>query len=395
MANTFNASLMPRILAGALKVLREETVLARKCTKDISSAAGELGQTVSIAVPSAQASYAITPAATAPALVDASFVARTVTVDQFRGSRFHLSATDMANYNLGNSEIVPNQIAEAARKLARDLNQAIVAKYTSIAGWAGDVTTNLFASSVNGLAAVDARLNYQLCPPESRVLITTLAGRSLALQLDDVKKNPQLAGDQEAYRRASLGMIYGMDVYHDRDIPTHAAGSGTIFSAAYINTAAAIGASTIVVRAATGGSITMKAGDIFTTSGDTTIYYTTTADLTVAAGATDTLTLDRPLEAAITINETLAVPTGFASGVNYLAGDLAGIGLVMRVPAAGGSIEGAPTLGPSMAMVDEFTGMPVKLTYLPGYHAAQWELSILYGAGVIDGRRLVRVGSLS
>jgi hypothetical protein len=391
MSNSFNSNLMPRILAGALRVLREEAVFAKMCTKDVSGAAGSLGQTVSIAVPSAQASYAITPAATAPSLVDATFVAKTVTIDQFRGSRFHLSTTDSVNYNLANSEIVPNQVAEAARKLARDVNQAIWGKYTKIYGWAGTATTNLFGSSINNLAAADQRLNQQLCPPDNRVLITTLAGRAAALQLDDVKKNPQLAGDPSAYRRASLGMIYGMEVFHDRDISSHTAGTG--FSAAYINTAASIGGATIAVRAATGGFLQLQAGDIFTVSSDTTVYYTSTSAISLAAGESGTITLDRPLDAALAINETLSTPTGFASGYNYIAGDLSGYGLVMRVPAADGSIDGAPTLGPSMSMVDDVTGIPLKLTYIPGYHAAQWELSVLYGVDIIDGRRLIRVGS--
>jgi len=392
-ANSFNSSLMPRILAGALRVLREEAVFAKMCTKDVSGAAGQLGQTVSIAVPSAQASYAITPAATAPSLVDAAFVAKTVTIDQFRGSRFHLSATDSVNYNLANSEIVPNQIAEAARKLARDVNQAIWGKYTKIAGWAGSGTGALFGTSINGLAAADQRLNQQLCPADNRVLITTLAGRAAALQLDDVKKNPQLAGDPSAFRRASLGMIYGMEVFHDRDISSHTAGTG--FSAAYINGAGAVGDATISIRAGTAGFVQIRAGDIFTTSGDTTIYYTTQSDLTLAATATGTITLDRPLEATVALNDTITSPTNYTTGYNYIAGDLSGYGLVMRVPAADGSIEGAPTLGPSMAMTDDVTGIPLKLTYLPGYHTAQWELSILYGVDIIDPRRLIRVGSSS
>lgn len=393
MANTFQTDLMPRILAGALQVLREEMVIASKVTKDYNGAAGQLGQTVSIAVPQAMDSYSITPAATAPALVDSKFFAKTVTVDTWKGSRFHLTQTDALNYNAANSNFVANQVAEAARRLARDVNQAVFAKYSKIYGWAGSAGAALFGSSINNVADVDYRLNYQLCPPENRLLVVSLADRQAALKLDDVKKNPQLAGDTEAYRRASLGMIYAFDVLHDRDVPSHTA--GTISGTANC-TATAKYSTAINIHAQTGCAISLKTGDIIKVSGgsgDANIWYTAQEDFTLAAGNDDALTVDRPIETALTASDTLAFPTGFATGTQNIAGDPAGFALVMRTP--GESIEGAPTFGPSIAMVDPKTGIPLKLTYLPGYHAAQWELSVLFGADVIDGRRLCRVATNS
>lgn len=391
MSNTFQAELMPRILAGALEVLREEMVLASKVTKDFNGAAGELGQTVSIAVPQAQDSYSITPAATPPALVDAKFLAKTITIDTWKGSRFHLSSTDVLNYNAANSRFVANQVGESARRLARDVNQAIFAKYTKIYGWAGSAGAALFGSSINNLADVDYRLNYQLCPPENRIMVVSLADRQAALKLDDVKKNPQLAGDTEAYRRASLGRIYAFDVLHDRDVPTHTAGSITGTVTASVATKYD---TTITLNAATGASVAMKAGDIFKLSGgsgSSLIYYTTQSDVTITAGNSGSVTLDRPLETALTTADAATLVTGFGTGPQDIAGDPIGFGLVMRTP--GNSIEGAPVYGPSVVMVDPKTGIPLKLSYLPGYHAAQWELSVLFGVDVVDGRRLCRVGT--
>ena len=97
------------------------------------------------------------------------------------------------------------------------------------------------------------------------------------------------------------------------------------------------------------------------------------------------------MDAAITATTAVSLVSGFGSGVQCIAGDPAGFALVMRTP--GDSIEGAPTLGPSLSMVDPQTGIPMKLTYLPGYHSAQWELSVLFGTDMIDGRRLVRAAT--
>lgn len=392
MSNTFATELMPRILAGALQVLREEMVVATKVTKDFNGAAGQLGQTVSVAVPQAMDSYSITPAATPPALVDARFLAKTVTIDTWKGSRFNLSSTDMLNYNLQNSQIVPNQIAEAARRLSRDVNQAIFSKYTKIYGWAGNVSASLFASNVNTLSDVDYRLNLQLCPAANRLLVCSLGDRQAALKLDDVKKNPQLAGDTEAYRRASLGQIYAFDVLHDRDIVSHT--TGTISAAnVTVNANTAKYATSVVVATGVGAAVALKAGDIVqfgSTAGQYNLY-AVQADVSCGANTTCTVTLDRPLDEALLATTVVGLPAGFGTGNQDIAGDMAGYALVMRTP--GESIEGAPTLGPSITMTDPMTGIPLKLTYLPGYHAAQWELSCLFGVDVIDGRRLVRVGT--
>jgi len=393
MSNTFATELMPRILAGALTVLREEMVIATKVTKDFNGAAGQLGQTVSVAVPQAMDSYNITPAATAPALVDARFLAQTVTIDTWKGSRFNLSSTDMLNYNLQNSQIVPNQIAEAARRLARDVNQAIFAKYTKIYGYTGNAAAALFGSNINNLADVDYRLNLQLCPAANRIVAIGLADRQDALKLDDVKKNPQLAGDTEAYRRASLGMLYGFDVLHDRDTPTHTAGTITVPANVTVNANTAKYSTTVVIACGVGAATAIKIGDViqFGTPAGQYNLYAAQNDLTISANSTGSLTLDRPLDAALLAATAVAFPTGYGSGVQCIAGDPAGFALVMRVP--GDSLEGAPTLGPSMAMVDPQTGIPLKLTYLPGYHAAQFELSALFGTDLIDGRRLTRVAT--
>ncbi|MEN6534293.1 MAG: P22 phage major capsid protein family protein, partial [Bryobacteraceae bacterium] len=323
MSNTFATELMPRILAGALQVLREEMVIASKVTKDYNGAAAQLGQTVSIAVPQAMDSYSITPAATPPALVDAKFLAKTITIDTWKGSRFHLTSADVLNYNAANSMFVPNQIAEAARRLARDVNQAIYAKYTKIYGYTGNALASLFASNINATAEVDYLLNFQLCPPSPRIMAVTLLGRQAALQLDDVKKNPQLAGDTEAFRRASLGMIYGMDVLHDRDVPTHDGSASNITGTPNIAANVAKYGTTVTVTANATQSANLVAGDVvrFTGGSGANVYYSVQDTLTLAANGTETIELDRPVETALTIADKMYLVSAANSAPQYIAGD--------------------------------------------------------------------------
>ncbi len=77
--------------------------------------------------------------------------------------------------------------------------------------------------------------------------------------------------------------------------------------------------------------------------------------------------------------------TSNTAGGRNLAFQPSAFGLVMRVPPM--DIEGAPTFGEHAVMTDPLTGMSMKLSYLPGYHLAQWELSVMYGVKMIDPRK--------
>lgn len=396
MSNTFASTLMPRILAGALQVLREEVAFAKLMSKDYEGSAGHLGQQVSVAIPYAADTYDVTPAAVPPALTDSKFYSRLITINTWKGTRFSFTPKEAMEYDFGNSQYVPRSIAEAARAQARLINQSITALWTKIPNLVGNVSSRLFASNIDSLADTRTRLNYQLCPPENRVLVMSLEDENDAMKLDDVKRNPQMAGDHDVYRKALLGRIYDIDLVRDRDIATSGA-AGTGITGTATCAATAKGSSTISVTMSGGGgdSLHFHDGDIFMISDDSTAssqlmrrQYANQGAVTIASAGTGTITLDHPLETTLAGTETLTVATGQGAGRVNIAGDLSGFGLVMRIPPS--SIEGAPTIGPSIDMTDPVSGIPMKLTYLPGYHAAQWELSTLWGVDVVDWRRLTR-----
>ena len=384
MANTFDSSLQPRILAGALEVLREEAALAAEVSKDFNGAAGMVGETVTINKPTAQSAGNLTPAATPPALTDNTYGVTSITIDKWKRSGFHLTDREATQIITGN--VVPNQIREAARALAYQLNSDLWATYKSSYGYAGTAGTDPFATNVNPVADARKALNYQRCPDGNRVLLIGLNEEASALKLDDFKKMLN-AGDANAFRRGDIGNLYGFRVRLDRQRPVHTAGTITTGLAAKAATAVAAGLKTFVATtAASTGACALLVGDVIAIAGHTTTY-TLTATATQASAATDvTLAFEPGLEVALAGGEAITVKA--SHGVN-MAFDPAGFGLVMRTPKD--AIEGAPTLGQHMVMVDPVSGMPLKLSYYPGYHAAQWELSILYGAAMIDPRRVVRL----
>jgi hypothetical protein len=364
---------MPRILGQALDVLTEEFWLASQTNKNFDGAAGQIGDNVVIAKPVANSTYSITPAATPPAFTDQTKDQVTLTIDTWKGSRFHFTSREAGQYRL--SDQVPNAIKEAARALAYQFNSDLWATYKGVYGYAGTAGTNPFATNVNPVADVRKVLNQQFCPEGERKLVLDYAAETAALQTDDLKKMLN-AGDANALRRGVLGNLFGFEVSRDFQVPTHTAGTS---SGHLINNGGgyAAGIKTVTVDTGTG---TMLVGDILTFAGVTGTYVVT------SALAANSVSFEPGLAGAVADNAAVTVK---ATHVVNLAFDPQAFGVVMKTP--GDSIEGAPTIGPSMTMVHPKSGIPMKLSYLPGYHGGQWELSILYGVKLVDPRRAARL----
>jgi hypothetical protein len=385
MANTFSSELMPRILAGALKTFREETVLAQNVAKDFNGAAGALGQVVSVSVPAAASVDDVTPAATPPAIVNTTPGVVQITIDQWKQSRFHLTEKEALEIVAGVQ--VPSQINESARILAYTLNAALMSTYKKIYGYAGTAGANPFTTNVTPVADVKQVLDYQMCPEGNRMLVVGLAEENKALSLTDTRY-ALYAGDQKAFRDGKLGSMFGMQLARDRQIPSHTAGTITTGLIAKAATAVAAGLKTCVgTTAGSSGACALLVGDIIQIGSDALNTYTLTAVATQASAASDvTLTFEPGLRTALAGSEAITVKA--THRVN-LALDPAALGLVMRTP--GNSIQGAPVLGEHFDMADPQTGIPMRLSYFPGYHLNQWELSILYGYQLIDPRRAARL----
>ena len=383
MPNTFSTNLLPRILAGALVVLREEVFLASKVNKDFNGAAGKIGQTVSVAVPYALSVGDVTPGPVPPTPGDLQIAAKTVTIDQWKKAGFHLTEQEATHYQT--ADLVPNQVAEAARALARTVNQSLFGLYPKVYGYAGTAGTNPFGGQtpvVDPVADVRQILSQQLCPESNRFLLVGFEEEAAALKTQDLKRMLN-AGDSQALRKGVIGELFGMTVLRDRDRPTHTAGSltGTVVP----NAATAKGLKTVVLATGQGEAIALKAGDIVI-FGSKTQTYAVQADLTVGASSTGSLSIEPALVDDLTTGDEVAVK---ASHKVNLAFEPNAFALVMRTPPS--AIEGAPTLGEHIAMVDPVSGIPARLSYYPGYHLAQWELSIMFGADIVDARRTARL----
>lgn len=379
MSNTIPAGtlqLMPNILGAALEVLRQEAAMATVVNHNFDDAEGSVGQVVNIAKAAPLSATDVTPAAVPPNLTDITFGYTQITINKWKKAIFYLNAQDATFFQTG--VLIPLQVREAVRSLAYQLNADIFASANAnVYGFAGTAGTNPFNTNVNPAADVKKVLDDQLCPPGNRYLVLGHQEVQKALQLQELKYMLN-AGDNGALRRGAVGNLFGMQTMGDIQLPTFTAGTdnGSYVIDGTGNTA--VGSTIIKLKT---GSGTILAGDLVTiTSGSVGYQYT----VTVALSA-NLMTISPGLQVAATDGDTVVTAGHGTTYRRNLAFDPSAFGLVMRVPPS--SIEGAPLYGVHMSMTDPKTGMSLKLAYLPGYHAAQWELSIMYGVNCVDPRK--------
>lgn len=385
MSNTFTNQ-MVAILSGALQVLREEATLVKIVGNNLSGEAAQKGQTINVSRPVAQSAGAITPAEVPPALVDKAPSVSQVTLSNWYGTRFHMTSKEMGEVLNPSRDFILPQIGEAARALIYSINASLFALYKKAYGYAGTAGTNPFYSDWDTLNEADKVLFNQLCPKGNRWAVMNAAAAESLKNVEDFF-NAAFRGDNQSVQMGVMGELGGFKLMADQQIPTHTAGTITTGLVAKSGTAVAAGTKSFsATTAGSTGACALLEGDVIAIAGHTTTY-TLTAAATQASAASDvTLAVEPGLEVALAGSEAITVK---GTHVVNLAFDANAFGLAMRVPAD--NIEGAPTLGPSVAMTDPVTGIPLKLTYLPGYHSAQWELSALWGCGMVDPRRVCRI----
>jgi hypothetical protein len=375
-ANNF-AVVMTNILAGALDTLREESPILSVVEKDFNGAASKQGDTVSVSIPVAQTATSVTPAATMPALADITPTNVTLTLDQWKASRFHITDKQFHEIASGNPQS-PGQIAEAARAISNAVNAEVLSHYKEIYGYAGTAGTVPFASDLTAMTAVRQVLNRQLCPDGNRVGLLDYSAEANYLNLP-VNQNAYQAGNNDTLVKGALNERMGFKLFRENQIPLHTAGTGASY---VLNGSHTAGATSIVIKT---GSGTVLVGDVVSFVGQTGTYRVVTG-----ASAAGTIVISPGLSAAGSDGDAMTIKASHRVNLFF---DPAAFAIVTRP--LSGPIEGAPQMGLSQSMTDAKTGLSMRLDYLPGYHAAQWELSLLWGSKVIDPRRAARLAGAS
>lgn len=379
MSNTLT-NVMPKILARSLMTLREQATMARLVNGDYSAEAKAKGDTIDVPVPTAAAATDVTPAATAPALVDNAPTKVAIALSNWKEVRFHLSDKEMTAIDQ-NAHFLPMAVSEAIRALANAINLSVLQKYTKVFGYVGTAGTTPFASTA--AAAIDARkaLHRQLCPRENRRGILNFDAEANALALASFADASQSA-DRNVKIEGEIGRKYGVDWFTDDQVLTHTAGTITTGLIAKAATAVAVGATSFVATtAASTGACALLAGDVIAIGSET---YTLSASATQASAATDvTLYLNNPIRTALTGSEAITVK---ATHVVNLAFHRDAFALAMRTLAKS-------NVNPENQSVlqDPKTGLSLRLEVSRGHKVDVWSLDALWGVECVRPELACRI----
>lgn len=374
MANTLTV-LVPTLIASLQRVLRQTGFILNVPGLDATATPAALNQTVNLPATAAQATYTVTPGATPPALVDTTPTAQTLTISQYKGSRFHVTAEDWRALEVRGPTFRLRQVDEAIAAL---LNEAATYVWTDLdanAGFAiGAAGTDPFASNPNALMDAWKFLSDAKAPSMDRIAALSTAEYAAAGKLAQFQKLNE-APPGTSFATAELGMLARFACGYDQAIGTHAV--GTQDGNYLVNNVAGYVIGDTAIALDTGAG-TFVAGDVVSFGAGTERYV-------VASYSAPTLTIRGGLRKAIANNDAVVVQAAHRSSI--LAHRDAAV-LAIRPPTEAPDGDAATTVA---IIPDPVTGIALRLAQYKGYHATQWEVSVVYGHKV---RRTPLLGKL-
>lgn len=374
MSNDLQA-LVPRILAQALKTLRENVVLPQLVRTDLSAEAKQRGQTVDVPIPfgMGEADEVVPSHLHSPTQDIAPAYAR-IALNRWFEKKLYLTDKDAGDIMDG---IIPMQLQEAARSLANRIDKDIwnlYKKVPNVIGTAGqtpfqDVTDPTQVYHKLG-AALEARriLNRNLAPQEDRRLVLNVDADANASGLRGFQSAADFGSDS-VVRNGQIRRASGYDWFMSQNSPTHVNGTtGTVVtngSPPLVNKA---GDTTLIVSGATAVGV----GDKFSIAGHSQQYTilenSTTTTFLIYPG----LVVDVPTSSAVTVYSSGA---GADISLAFHPWAFAFVARPMLDVVAPGSIV--------ESYVDNVTGIPLRLEIARQNRQTVFMLDILYGVDVL------------
>lgn len=360
MSNNLNV-LIPVIVASLQRVLRQTGFVFNGVTIDASNAAGAVGQTIQMPASVSLTPYDVSPGAVPPALTDITPTSDSLILTKYRATRFHLTGEDWKGIANRGPEFRARQMDEAIAALMHEASAFVWGVAEQSCGRAlGAVGTDPFASTPNILVDGWKLLADAKAPDLGRFAILSTAEYASAGKLSQFQKANE-AGSLANFGTMSLGMLSNFRTGYDQSVGTHAKGTAAGY---LVNGAVAAGVSTVEVDTGTG---TILAGDVVSFGSATDLYV-------VKSLVGTTLAFNVPLVAAVADNAAVVVKADHRANL-LIHPDAVAAGF--RAPAEAPDGDAADMV---QVISDPVTGIALRLAHYKGYHAGQWETSIVYGA---------------
>lgn len=370
-------NILQTLVAMGLKALRERCVMARIVNREYEQeiVGVKKGATVNVAVPAAITTRSVSPDVVPPAVTAVTPTSVPVTVDQFEEAPFAIDDKGLAQVDAG---IIPMQASEAIKSLANKIDKYLWGFYKKFYGYAGVAGTPPFATSLSEYLDGDKLANDQLMDADPRFFLMNTAARANALGLTQIS-SVSYRGEKSAILYGEIGMVLGSRWAMTQNVPTHVKG-GEDGNYTINNGLIVVGTKTLTVHDGTG---TILEGDIFTITGDTQTYVVVS---TVGGGTVTSIIIEPGLKVETVDGYALTFKSGGPQNL-----------LVHRDAIAFATaplIETAQTENRkknTAVIVDEKSGLSLRLEISDQYKQTQWAFDALYGAAVVRREFGVRI----
>ena len=368
------ASLFPTLYAGIAEFPRRQFGMIRAVQVDGQLSRAAKGQSVVWDVPQVSGAVDIEPAATLPA--PSADVAKSLTYTMAHRKGVRIAVTGEASEAIGDAAMAirrQNQYLQAFDKLAAGIESYLagVAILNASRAFGTADTVPFTASSTNleyfaklwGILAKNDRSNGEL----SLVLNTATAEAMRAYMGMLWKANE--AGDDEMMKNGYRTRVQGFNVFESNQITQHTKGTGANY---VMNGAHSAGATEITVKTGTG---TILAGDVISIADEPSGSKYVVVEGITAAG---TLKIGAP-------GLLGAAADGKAVSIHQYTPNLAfnqsALGLGCRLPEI--PKEGDAAID-ATSIRDPYTGLVFEVRRYAEYRQIVDEISIMYGAIVLD-----------
>jgi hypothetical protein len=316
----------------------------------------------------------VTPANSYPANSDHALTSKTITVDQWYNTRFHLTDQEVTQISDNDMWRMP-QLDEAVKALANQVDGAVLALYKDVYNNTGTAGTTPFASSAqfatDALKGAAKKLRDGLTPDSERYVVLDSAAEAAVLSLAEFNDLAR-SGRDEGIIEGEMGRRFGVDWYVNQNVPTHTHGTATAGTALQLNAEVAAGATSLVLKDS-GGSLTgtVVEGDLLEIGG---YQYVSNATYTAASNL---ITVSSFSPAAGTTHAANTAVTHKADSVSNMMFHRDAFALVSKFP------EDASGIGRIVPVYDPITGLTFRLEIARQYYETTWYLDVLYGVQTI------------
>jgi hypothetical protein len=389
-ANTLT-NIIPTILARALLALRSRTMMPRLVNRDYETDAMEKGDTVSIPVPTAVTTAAVTAAETSPTPGDTTPGRVQLTLNNWRKTTpFHLTDKEMKEIS-ADENFIPMQLSEGVEALASYVNEQILAQYTGVYGYVGTAGITPFDETtpvVDSAAQAMRVLNEQKAPVANRSAVLDFVAHAAAAQLPAFS-NAHKKGNDGTLVSGELGEVFGARWYGDANVPYHTnsyAGTPLVDSGAGY----AVGVKTIHMD---GFTTKPEAGDVFQIKGRATagvlddLQTYVVASSTALVGTDSDVTFEPGLKIALAAgddNEPVLFKASHRVNLEFHRDAFA----FASRPLLDTDITGVDKF---FTMRDPVTGLALRLEVDRQYKQTAWELDILFGTKLVRAELACRI----